>query len=287
MSKLNLIAGYGDDINDHDVIEYKPEDDDPLKLMSEIFPLNGRAIHPLKPHYASRPSLASRTLSETSPEAYIRHEDPKQGITGSLVTAIVPVPQYSLSEQIQNRTAMNQKSERDTKIEIDPPTLKSSTFGSLLGLRMGFGSLAKLNNFGRSQDINQNSNTKSGSSIDVRGITNSFGSKGDLPRDAKSDNPENLVSIPLSPKPKWTVSKESLSDSEGSLSSTRSLKVGRTSPKISSSARSFEESNRIPARASPVVGPSNLRNVVGFSKSSTQEEYAENRESDRVSSDGL
>ena len=109
MSKLNQSARPVEDINDHEPIPvvYKLEDDVPLKLLSEIFPVNAGGVQPT--HDAFQTSVAARSMDETSPEAYVRPEDSKQEVTGKLMTALVPLPQYSISEQIQNREAKNEK----------------------------------------------------------------------------------------------------------------------------------------------------------------------------------
>jgi Magnesium transporter NIPA len=269
MSKLNLTARHIEDINDHDVIEYRPEDDDPFKMMSEIFPLNGVRVHPLKNKYLSHHSMASKTMDETSPEAYTRPEDPKQEITGKLMT--LPIPQFSLSEQIQNRAEMDQRAAvLETRIEVDPPSPKGTTFGSLLGLRLGFGSLAKLSVSGSSrQEIKDDNKAKSGSNMSFM--------KGDL---TKGTSGASLVKSSIA-KPgtrkkklssKWSLSRESLA---GSILDSENLQS-----KMSSSAHSIEDVSRIPVRSSPVPGPSNLRNAVVAKQRFTDENSLKAEDSD-------
>jgi hypothetical protein len=111
MSKLALMSRHIIDINDEEVVLETPADDDPFKLMSEMFPvdpskykISSARVRPLETRLADgSPDL------DGNPDNYVRVEEPDPTIAHPTDTMIVPnniIPQVSLSQQIQQRTDM-------------------------------------------------------------------------------------------------------------------------------------------------------------------------------------
>lgn len=118
MSKLALMSRHIEDINDEDVIVETPADDNPFKLMNEVFPVDAgkvstsTRVRPIATRTMGGPGgVGSPTSNDENPEHYVRPLDPEEAKANEHMahTLIVPnniIPQVSLSQQIQQRTDM-------------------------------------------------------------------------------------------------------------------------------------------------------------------------------------
>jgi hypothetical protein len=104
MNKMALTTRGVEDINDEDIILETPADDNPLKLMSAVFPLDGKPVI-VKSKVVSPTVL--KTIDESNPANYVRENETSSEAPLPGPTIIINVPQVSLSQQIQLREELH------------------------------------------------------------------------------------------------------------------------------------------------------------------------------------
>lgn len=121
MSKMALLSRHIEDINDEDVVVETPADDDPIKLMRQVFPVKGAGPRTSRVRPLKTSSFSQSPIREMeSKELYVRPEDsepvPAANTTSETLVINNMVPKVSLSQQIEYRENFRSNQDPTTNV---------------------------------------------------------------------------------------------------------------------------------------------------------------------------